>query len=231
MGFAVFSAAALLAACGRQVTPDIPGVGVAGLSSGYMSVKFDVNAPMNFATYEYIVAFNTTGSGATPGTNVMQTAYAGYSYSIVVTSAPNGVYAKVVEYYRSSGVPQPSSITLATIPSQLQLYPNSNGDNTEFTVRFQRVVFSGLKPTGSATPPPVAKQWTFNAFTGDRGADGTWQYFDSMGSTGGGTSGAQFVSPVLDTTQAFDTYVPALIGTQPGDGAATIASVEVANDP
>jgi hypothetical protein len=233
IGFAVLALASLLPACGRQVTPDLPGVGPGGLSKGYMSVKFDVSAPMKFSNYQYIVAFDTAGSGITPGTNT-PASYNGYSFSIVAGGANGGTYATVNEYVRTPGQPQSSAPTLYQLQPtniQLQYVPNSNGAYTEFTVTFARVIFDGIKPTGSATPPPVAATWAFNAFTGQQNAVNTWVYIDSMGAGGGNSSGPQWPSPPLNVAQPFDTVFFGRNGTAISDPSAQIVSVEIANNP
>jgi hypothetical protein len=198
-----------------------------------MSVKFDVAGTMNFANYQYIVAFNTTGSGVTPGTNT-PASWNGYSYSIVVGGNAGGTYATVYEYVRTPGQlqsQQPTLVGFQPTPVQLQYVPNSNGSYTEFTVSFARVIFDGIKPPGSATPPPVANAWTFNAFTGQRNAASTWTYVDSMGAGGGNTGGPQWPSPTINLTQQFDTTYYGLDQTQQTDPALQIVSVEVANNP
>jgi hypothetical protein len=233
IGFAVFASATLLVACGRQVTPDLPGLGPGGLNSGYMSVKFDVASPMNFTSDEYIIAFNTTGASPVPGTNVLSTGYAGYSYEIVVSGTGGGAYANAYEFYRSPGTSAsspPARLPIHPTGQQLQLAVNSNGLDTEFTVTFARLIFSGIVPSGGATPPPVAGVWAFNAFTGQQNAAATWIYVDSMGA--GGPSDPQWTSiPPLDVTQQFDTLYPGLYQTQLSDQAAQIDSVEIANNP
>jgi hypothetical protein len=54
---------------------------------------------------QYIIAFNTTGASPVPGTNVLQTNYAGYSYEIVVTGNALGAYASAYELFRTPGQP------------------------------------------------------------------------------------------------------------------------------
>jgi hypothetical protein len=234
IGFAVFASALAIAGCGRQVTPDLPGVGVGGLNAGYMSVKFDVAAPMNFTGDAYVIAFNTSGSSPVPGTNVFASGYGGYSYEIVVTGNSAGAYASAYEFYRTPGSAAnspPARLLIHPTGQQLQLALNSNGLDTEFTVTFARVIFSGIQPTGNATPPPVAGVWAFNAFTGQQDQAQNWIYVDSMGS--GGPSDPQWTSlPPLAVTNSFDTLYPGLYQqVQLSDQAAQIVSVEIANNP
>jgi hypothetical protein len=232
IGFAVFALTLVVAGCGRQVTPDL-GFGPGGLNAGYMSVKFDVAAPMNFNGDEYIIAFNTTGTSPVPGTDVLSTGYAGYSYEIVVSGSGGAAYANAYEFYRTPGSPSsspPARLMIHPTGQQLQLAANSNGSDTEFTVTFARLIFSGIVPTGGATPPPVAGVWAFNAFSGQQNAAADWIYVDSMGA--GGPNDPQWTSiPPLDVTQQFDTYYPGLYQTPLSDQAAQIVSVEIANNP
>src|SRR5215469_11766442 len=68
-GFAfVLVAALMVVACGRQVTPNPPGLGAGGANPGFMTIKFDVAAPFDFSTYQYWVVFNTSGNGLSPDT-------------------------------------------------------------------------------------------------------------------------------------------------------------------
>ncbi|HTA38754.1 MAG TPA: hypothetical protein VK760_06740 [Candidatus Acidoferrales bacterium] len=233
IGFAVFAFALAIAGCGRQVTPNLPGLGPGGLNAGYMSVKFDVAAPMNFTADSYVIAFNTTGASPVPNTNVISNGYAGYSYEIVVSGNAGGAYANAYEFYRTPGMGPnslPSRQPIYPTGRQLQLAVNSNGLGTEFTVTFARVIFSGIQPTGNATPPPVAGTWAFNAFTGQPDVTATWTYVDSMGA--GGPNDPQWESiPPLDVTQPFDTYYAGLYQTPLTDQSAQIVSVEIANSP
>src|SRR5271170_7186225 len=50
-GFVVVLVTAfIVVACGRQVTPNPPGLGPGGAPPGYMSIIFDVAAPFNFSS-------------------------------------------------------------------------------------------------------------------------------------------------------------------------------------
>src|ERR1700744_5950913 len=81
---AAFLAPIVVAACGRQVTPNPVGIGPGGAPEGYTSVFFDVAAPFNFSTYQYWIVFNTSGDGNTPGTQPFLNNWAGYSAGIEV---------------------------------------------------------------------------------------------------------------------------------------------------
>ncbi|MFY9665851.1 MAG: hypothetical protein WAK19_15515 [Candidatus Cybelea sp.] len=46
----VLVTAFIVAACGRQVTPNPAGLGAGGAPPGFMAVIFDVQAPFNFSS-------------------------------------------------------------------------------------------------------------------------------------------------------------------------------------
>ena len=101
-------------ACGRQVTPNPPGLGAGGAPPGYMAVFFSVAAPFNFSSYQYLVVLNTTGSGVTPSTDTVQTNWAGYSYAMVARGngvshlrGSRAVQAKLHQPAHSAGVADP----------------------------------------------------------------------------------------------------------------------------
>jgi hypothetical protein len=245
--FLAFCVAALFAtACGRQVTPNPPGTGPGGLLPGYTSIKFDVAAPFNFSSYQYTIVFNTTGSGITPETNTQQTNWAGYSYAIVAAGNGGSTNAYPIEYLRQANI-APAPLHIGTTPQQFQYNPNSNGTGTEFSVVFQRLVFTqGLQPSPSPsaspsskptvvgaastpTPTPVKVNWLFNAFTSQANAANQFLFVDSMGTFG--PTDSTFVSPNLDMDTCFDIVVPAQSVSLQIDPPAQIESVEIANNP
>jgi hypothetical protein len=226
--------AIVVAACGRQVTPNPPNSGPGGLSPGFMSIKFDVAAPFNFSNYRYFVVFNTTQNGQTPLTNPQQNNWSAYSYAIEVGGNGASTFAGAWEYLRSQNCPTciPAYIQLLTTPTQLQYIPNSNGTGTEFTVVFQPLIFNGVatpSPGASATPPPVKPNWLFNAFTTQPNTTAQLTFVDSMGTFG--PTDTTFQSPNLNITQQFDQVVYALSGDLQIDPPAQIVSVEIANNP
>lgn len=46
----LIATAIMVAACGRQVTPNPPGIGAGGALPGQVAVLFDVAAPFNFSS-------------------------------------------------------------------------------------------------------------------------------------------------------------------------------------
>lgn len=225
-------AAMLVAACGRQVTPNPPGLGAGGAPPGYMAVRFDVNSTLNFSNNEYMFVFNTAGTGQTPSTDTVQTNWAGYSFALVALGRAGVAGAEPVQFVpqRNPKAP-PVWHPLGSTPQQFSFNPNSNGLGTEFSMLFQQSVLAGMvtpspSPSPSSTPrPPYAQSWLFNAFVTQPGASGgEWLFLDSMGA--GGPGDPQYVSPSLCITEPFDNTYYAQ-GTQHQQ----LVSVEIANNP
>jgi hypothetical protein len=225
----VFVTAFIVAACGRQVTPNPPGLGAGGAPPGYLALHFDVAAPFNFSNYQYMFVFNTTGGGVTPSTDTVQTNWAGYSFALLAQGNGAISSAEVVQLVPpKAGKGPPSWLPLHTNPQQFSYNLNSNGTGTEFSLLAQKAIFAGItSPPPSPTPSPAT--WKFNVFTTQPGGSrGQWFFLDSMGA--GGPVDPQFVSPTLCMLQPFDnTYVA--LGFTPPDPSAQIVSVEIANNP
>ncbi|HEY1429859.1 MAG TPA: hypothetical protein VGF18_09820 [Candidatus Tumulicola sp.] len=217
----------VVAACGRQVTPNPIGIGPGGASEGYTSVFFDVAAPFNFSNYQYWIVFNTSGDGSTPSTQPIVDNWAGYSAGIEVTGSGASTRAFAVQFIKEVSKPHaiPTFKVLPTNSLQLSYNVDSNGSNTEFNVIFQRAVFLGIVPS----PAPLAHDWTYNAFTTQANVVGNLAFLDSMGQ--GGAVGPQYASPALPTWQCFDhTYAARSTGLIM-DQAAQIVQVRIANNP
>ncbi|HVR47807.1 MAG TPA: hypothetical protein VMT95_14340 [Candidatus Binatia bacterium] len=225
----VFVTAFIVAACGRQVTPNPPGLGPGGAPPGYLAIHFDVSAPFNFSNYRYMVVFNTTGNGFTPSTDTLQTNWRGYSFAAVALGNGVASSAEAVQFVpnKNPHIP-PNWLTLGTTPNQFSFNLNSNGSGTEFSILAQKSIFKGIaspSPSPSASP---SENWTFNAFTTQAGNQGQWFFLDSMGP--GGPVDPQFVSPTLNMTTCFDNTYYAYDMSVP-DPAAQIVSVEISNNP
>ena len=225
LGFVVvFVTAFIVVACGRQVTPNPPGLGPGGAPPGYIAIHFDVAAPFNFSNYRYMVVFNTTGSGVTPSTDTLQTNWAGYSYGLVAFG--NGITsaAQVAQFVPPRvGHGPPGYFVLGTTPQTFSFNLNSNGTGTEFSMLAQQRIFVSPSPSPSTSPP---SKWSFNAFTVASGQN-NWVFADSLGP--GGPVDPQFVSPVLCMNQPFDnTYYAQFVPTDPS---AQIVTVEISNNP
>lgn len=225
----VFVTAFIVAACGRQVTPNPPGLGPGGAPPGYLAIHFDVSAPFNFSNYRYMVVFNTSGNGFTPSTDTLQTNWRGYSFAAVALGNGVASSAEAVQFVpnKNPHIP-PNWLTLGTTPNQFSYNLNSNGSGTEFSILAEKSIFKGIaspSPSPSATP---VQNWTFNAFTTQAGNQGQWFFLDSMGP--GGPVDPQFVSPTLNMTTCFDNTYYAYDMSVP-DPAAQIVSVEISNNP
>jgi len=224
----VLVTAFIVSACGRQVTPNPPGLGPGGAPPGYMSVFFDTQAPFNFSNYQYMIVFNTSGSGQTPSTDTIQTNWAGWSYAMVALGNGVSSFAEPIQFVRSTQNPHvpPAWLRLGSTPQQFSYNLNANGTGTEFSILMQRAVFA---PTPAPSPTPTPNNiWTFNAFV-TQPTQGNLTFVDSMGA--GGPIDPQFVSPKLCMTEPFDTtFLPQGQYTPP-DPASQIVSIEIANNP
>jgi hypothetical protein len=217
----------IVAACGRQVTPNPPGFGAGGAAPGFMSVKFDVASQFNFTNYQYWVVFDTTGDQKTPSTFPQRDGWNGYWGAVEVGGGVGTTFAKAFQFVRTPPNRTPALIQLITTPQQFQYIANSNGSGTEFSILVQRSIFISISPGPSPTPLPL--NWTYNAFTTQGNFLNQPTFVDSMGV--GGPVDPQYVSPVLNTAQCFDQTFTSLYGGQTIDPAAQISTVEIANNP
>lgn len=227
----MFVTAFIVAACGRQVTPNPPGLGPGGAPPGYLAIHFDVASPFNFSNYRYMVVFNTSGSGVTPSTDTLQTNWAGYMFSAVALGNGVASSAEAVQFVQNKNphIP-PNWLTLGTTPQTFTYNLDSNGSGTEFSILALKSIFVGIS-SPSPSPSPSAspsENWKFNAFTTQAGNQGTWYFYDSLGP--GGPIDPQFVSPTLNMLTCFDNTYYA-IDTQVPDPAAQIVSIEISNNP
>jgi hypothetical protein len=226
---ALLAMAVIVAACGRQVTPNPPGLGAGGAPPGYVAIFFSVQSPFNFSNYQYMVVFNTSGDGVTPSTDTVQTNWAGYKDALIALGNGGASSAEYVQFISpKTGKGPPTWFTPHTTPQQLSYNANANGSGTQFSML---VLKSILKPYASPSPSPSASPsnvWTFNAFTtAPGGSQGNWYFEDSLGR--GGPIDPQFVSPRLCMTEPFDnTYYAQATTSDPSD---QIYTLELANNP
>jgi len=219
-----------IVACGRQVTPNPPGLGAGGALPGYMIVKFDVAGTFNFSSYQYWTVFNTNGNGVTPLTNPQQTNWVAYSTALFAGGQGGATYSHAIQFLKNSNPAIPPTFQPLITPPQLYQYtPNNNGTNTEFQIAFQRSIFNPIT-SPSPGPSPLSHIWLFNAFTTQANVQNQLIFQDSMGS--GGATDKSFVSPQLDINTCFDqVFYKQQDISPPGDPAAQIVSIEIANNP
>ena len=216
-------AAALLASCGGQqlaspyVNPGSVGISPGGVTSdgiapGYIKINFDVEAPLKFSKYQYLVILNTTGNGKTPEAN----SWVGYSFALETNRQSGVPSAKAVAFIknRDPHVP-PAQFIIGVTPQQFRFTANSNRTGTEFTILFQRSIFDSFEHGRKNS------NWLFNAF-----ANGKNGFVDSMGSCG-----SCFVSPKLSVDKAFDEKILASAKPKGIEPSAKIVSVEFVNNP
>jgi hypothetical protein len=221
-------AAIIGTACGRQVTPNPPGLGPGGAPPGYMAIFFNTTGAFNFTTYQYMIVLNTTGDGRTPSTDTIQTNWDGYSYAMIARGNGISSNAQAYQFIRSNQNPHiPPALQPLFPPPQLFSYNlNANGTGTEFSILAQKRIFTA---TPGPSPTPTSNVWTFNAFVTQANGSGQWKLYDSMGS--GGPIDPQWVIPQpLNMLTCFDTTYFAL-NQQIQDPAAAIVTVEIANNP
>jgi hypothetical protein len=223
----VILAGVIAAACGRQVTPNPPGLGPGGAPPGYLAVFFNTTATFNFTTYQYMFVLNTTGDGRTPSTDTLQTNWDGYSYAMIARGNGISSFAQAYQFIRSNQNPHiPPALQPLFPPPQLFSYNlDANGTGTEFSILAQKRIFSA---TPGPSPTPTSNVWTFNAFVTQANQQGQWVFYDSMGA--GGPVDPQFVSPQLNMLTCFDnTYYG--LNQNINDPSAEIVSIEIANNP
>ncbi len=242
------------------MTPDHTGVGPGGLESGFMSVKFRVQSAFNFSSDSYAIVFNTSGTSTTPLPVTLSNNYAGYSIAIVVGGSGGSIQCLAYYYYRPSTTSQiPVLYPIGATPQQLIFQSNTNGQGTEFTVIFDRLLalFSATTtptpsptasgsaspsptPSGSPSPSPtssgvaVSNDWQFNFFV----VQGQVQQFESQGSLtiidslgAGGPNDQTYNSQTLDVATSFDTGA---FYTQTGNHPSisdALAGGDIANNP
>jgi len=228
--FVVFIAAFTFAACGRQVTPDRTTT-PSGLPSGFMQVKFTTAQAMDFTNVQYVIVFNTSGTGGMPYANGFLNNYANYSFAIVVNGAGSFSQVQMVQYVRSPSVGGGTLATPQAIPAapqQLQYAPNSS--NTQFTVTIDRKLFNGIVPV-SPSPGSNPNIWYANWFT----TNTSGVPIDAPGINGPQNTSFTFPisgTPGFDVTTAFDSQWTFQIGwPQVSPASAQIAGGEIINSP
>lgn len=229
-GSAAFVAAAV--ACGRQVTPDPTTSNLAGK----MVIRYRTVYPMDFNNVNYFIIFNTTGNGAEPYANGYATTYQNYSFAFVVGAATGGSTAvpTLYQYYLVPGTSSGVQVRAIPVSQFTTLQVNTNGQNTEFTLTFDRVQFdiaSPVVPTPGPTAPapgPTAdalRYWYLNFVTTNRAGI-------PLDALGFGANDTSFTFNI-DTASAYDSTIPARPAgiTPPSIPAAFINGGDILNTP
>ncbi len=219
-----------LVGCGRSVTPSTS----TALLRGNMLIRLTTAGPLDFEKYRYAFVFNTSGNGQQPYANAYLTSFLNYSF-VWIVGAQNGfsVAPSLNQIFPiNNGLGQ---IGLS-VPSQLvQLNPNSNSQNTQFTLQFDRALFYTPVPTSSPTPAsanpiPAATTsaqniWRMNVFVIDNN--------NAILDAGGlGPNDTSFTLP-LDVTTKFNINNPfrKAGATSTVDLSAQIVGGEIQNEP
>ncbi|MDQ2858095.1 MAG: hypothetical protein M3R53_05505 [Candidatus Eremiobacteraeota bacterium] len=196
-----FALATLVAACGRQITPDPSGK--TNNLSGETVVRVATAGPLDFNTYTYAIALDTCGPGV-PYPQAAFTGYLNYSYVFFIGGFAGTAAPELFEYYFNSG-----NITTLQVnnlnPSTTAFVPNFNNQSTQFQFTFLRADLNNplnipqpcpnttAPPSGQPTAPPQTT-WVFNVITFDKNR----QPIDSLGL--GGATDSSFPGIKVDTT-------------------------------
>jgi hypothetical protein len=127
-----------------------------------MLIRFNIQGPLDFTNYTYAIVFNTSGVGGTPYANTQfQGGFLNYSYGWFVGGAFGTVQSPpvLVQYYVTPGNASQASTQQIVVPLNLAtLTLNSNGQNNQFTLLFNRglldrppIATSGPSPTPTPT--------------------------------------------------------------------------------
>ncbi|PZR59686.1 MAG: hypothetical protein DLM50_00825 [Candidatus Meridianibacter frigidus] len=228
----------ILVACGRQVTPDRAGGGIGGLLPGHMLIKYRIapGAGMDFAHIRYLIVLNTSGNGGSPFANGFNTGFANYSFIFAVGGNQAGFTQvqlfQLIPQPNGQGVPSQRLVPFS--PQQVQLQPNSNGQNTEFTLNFDRTLMFGI-PTG--TPPPAGNTpspttspqsiWNVNFLTTDVNSNP----LDALGIGGVNDTSFSLQLPVNDVFDFISQLTVPTGATQASTPAAQLQGGEIVNNP
>jgi hypothetical protein len=147
----------VLSACGRQIT----GLGSATSNStvqpGFMSLRFRVNAPLDFTNVRYVIVFNTSGSGSQPYANALTSGFQNYSFAWIVGGTGGNAQPQLVQYFSVPGTGTGLQTQPVVVPPQnVQLQVGTSGNPGEFTLTFARVSFNVPNPAVTASPTSAA---------------------------------------------------------------------------
>ncbi len=203
-----------------------------------MQIKYRTADTMDFQNVRYFIVFNTSGDGREPYANAFQNGYADYSFAFVVGGSGGAVSQPALfQYIQNSGTGQVTAIAVPYTTQQVQLVPNSDGNNREFTLLFSRNVFlnafgPSASPTSSAPASPMvtaspANVWAVNFIT--TALDNT--PLDALGPNGKNDTSYLLR---LDVSTPFDVIQPLTVpigAPQAGNSHAQLTGGEIINVP
>jgi hypothetical protein len=173
------------AGCGRQITPDR--LYADGLS-GKMLIDFRINGQLDLTDYNYVIVFNTCGTGGEPYPNTYATTNTNYSYVFAVGAnyGPNVLPSLFQYLVNGNNTLNPRPVSVGSSTTQLVLDESGNGN--DFQIIFTRAQLDNplqvVNPCPFSTPQPgatgVAQNvpgWYINFFT----IDTTGRVQDSLG--------------------------------------------------
>ena len=184
-----------------------------------MLIRYNVAGQFDFTNYSYAIVFNTSGAGGTPYANTQfQGGFLNYSFGWFVGGSFGTVQSPPVllQYYITPGSTTNVGTQQIVVPLNLAtLTLNSNGQNSQFTLLFQRKLFDRPAlstpaptptPTGTGAPAGnscstqytyICDTWYVNFFVLDRNG----VPLDALGLNG--VSDTTFSLP-LPTNTSFD---------------------------
>jgi len=225
LGLSAFLIALILVACGRQVTPDRVAACGSGALPGHMIIRFRTANVMDFKNVLYTIVFNTSGNGLEPYANGYSTGYSNYNFIMVVDGTSGSVQARLFQILVVGG--QPGKVQVTNFPpNQLVFNPNSNGQNTEFSIDFVRTILYGQTSPAPPTTAPAQNTWLINFITTDTG----YSPLDTLGPNGKNDTSFQNPIDVTACRTGPPVQVP-LGGPTTGVPAAVISGGDFLNSP
>jgi hypothetical protein len=200
-----------------------------------MLIRVSVAGTLDFTNVEYLIVFNTSGSGQEPYPNALETGFVNYSYALVFGGPAGLVEPQLLQYFINTGGASGLGVVQRPLAPQLIQFQPSFTSN-EFQVVFDRSILnlpSPTAPVGASPAPTTAPQqtWNINFITVNPSnsitAPGT--PIDSMGL--GGPTDATFNLPV-DTALGFNqTALKPVGGPVPSNPNAQLTGYTIINTP
>jgi len=241
ISLAFFSLTFILSACGRQVTGIVlPGQSPPPSSlAGEMEIKFRTYGAMDFNNVNYMIVFNTSGTGGEPYANAFATTFCNYSFAFAIGPSYGTANAALYQIFIPPGSTRPAFNQITLDPGTTNLVLNANAQNTEFDLTFARSQFNvpsavngSANPCAASTAAPspqpsssaaLAQTWFINLFTTNTAGSP----LDAMGF---GISDTSFTFPI-DITTNVDQTITRQPGVQQVAQNAFISGFEIINVP